>query len=49
MQASASFDPTAFALEELLASGFQIEYPDDFDEDEALDDEIARIWVEDNN
>lgn len=48
MQASASFDPNAFALDELLASGFQIECPDDFEQDEDLDNDIARIWVEDN-
>ncbi len=48
MQASASFDPSDFALNELLASGFQIECPDDYDEDEELDNDIARIWVEDN-
>lgn len=48
MQASASFDPNDFALDELLASGFQIKCPDDFDEDEDLDKDIARIWVEEN-
>ncbi len=48
MQASVSFDPTDFALNELLASGFQIECPDDFVEDEELDCDIARIWLEDN-